>query len=38
MTNTLTVFLTGHGGIKHVVDESGSGVYGGGQVQYVCGT
>lgn len=30
MTNTLTVFLTGHGGIKHVVDGQGGGVYGGG--------
>jgi len=30
MTNSLIVFLTGKGGIKHVVDEQGSGVYGSG--------
>ena len=31
MTNTLTVFLTGKGGIKHVVDGLGGEVYGSGQ-------
>jgi hypothetical protein len=37
MTNSLTVFLNGNGGIKHVVDEDGSGVYHPGNIQYVCG-
>lgn len=38
MTNSVTVFLTGKGGIKHVVDEEGGGVYHGGNIQYVCGS
>lgn len=38
MTNTLTVFLTTHVGIKHVVDEAEGGLYGIGKIQYVCGS
>ena len=37
MTNNFIKFLNGFGAIRHVVDESGNGVDGNGQIEYYCG-
>ena len=34
--NAMTVFLTGQGGINHVINAKGKGVYKSGQQSYVC--